>query len=96
MTFLQDSTTTTVLPDFQYLTSPASEQSLATTPNHISMYPIPNALDVNQYGTHNITNQQNLHSNPTHVKKSFVRGNERVSPTMIDVLDDSIGSRIHP
>jgi hypothetical protein len=73
MTFLQDSTpttNTTVLPDFQYLTSPASEQSLATTPNHISMYPIPNAVDVNQYGTHNITNQQNLHSNPTHVKDS--------------------------
>jgi hypothetical protein len=68
MTFLNNNTTTTVLPDFQYLTSPSGEQPLSTTSNHIPIYPIPKSVDVNQYGN-NITNNTNLHSNTTHVNK---------------------------
>ena len=73
MTFLNN-TNTTVLPDFQYLTSPSSEQqltpppSLGTTANNIPVYPIPKSVDCNQYGN-NITN--NNHSNLNHVRKVF-------------------------
>jgi hypothetical protein len=67
MTFLNN-TNTTVLPDFQYLTSPSSEQLTpppsTTTTNHIPIYPIPKSVDYNQYGN-NITN--NNHSNTNHV-----------------------------
>jgi hypothetical protein len=73
MTFLNNNptstaTTTTVLPDFQYLTSPSGDKLLSTAAattasNHIPVYPIPKSADVNQYGN-NITN---LHSNATHV-----------------------------
>ncbi|CAF0962667.1 unnamed protein product [Adineta ricciae] len=71
MTFLNN-TNTTVLPDFQYLTSPSSEQqltpppSLGTTANNIPVYPIPKSVDCNQYGN-NITN--NNHSNLNHIKQ---------------------------
>ena len=79
MTFLNNNTTatattTTVLPDFQYLTSPSGEKLLSTrttTPNYIPIYPIPKSVDVNQYGN-NITNNTNLHSNATHVNKSIL------------------------
>ena len=59
MTFLNNNNhTTTVLPDFQYLTSPSGDQPLSTPiPNHI-----PKSIDVNQYGN-NITNNNNT----THV-----------------------------
>jgi hypothetical protein len=60
MTFLNN-TTTTVLPDFQYLTSPTDEKPISTI-SHIPIYPIPKSVDVNQYGN-NITN------NTTHVNK---------------------------
>jgi len=72
MTFLNN-TNTTVLPDFQFLTSPSDElQQLTpsslpppqTTTNHIPIYPIPKTIDCNQYGN-NITN--NNHSNTNHV-----------------------------
>jgi hypothetical protein len=66
MTFLNN-TNTTVLPDFQYLTSPSGEQQPLTTTNHIPMYPIPKSVDCNQYGN-NITNNNN-HSNTNHVNK---------------------------
>jgi hypothetical protein len=63
MTFLNNHhpTKTTVLPDFQYLTSPSDEQPISTT-SHIPFNPLPKSVDVNQYGN-NITN------NPTHVNK---------------------------
>jgi hypothetical protein len=61
MTFLNNTATTTVLPDFQYLTSPSGEQPLTTT-NHIPIYPIPKSVDVNQNGN-NITNHNNHHVN---------------------------------
>ena len=83
MTFLNNTnnTNTTVLPDFQYLTSPSGEQkplptnntTNTTTINHIPTYPIPKSVDCNQYGN-NITNsanhnhhQQQHHSNASHV-----------------------------
>ncbi|CAM4889983.1 unnamed protein product [Rotaria socialis] len=78
MTFLSNNnnnnnsnnTTRTVLPDFQYLTSPSDEQQLSTTIiNHIPIYPIPKSIDANQYGN-NITNNANLHSSTTHVTQS--------------------------
>lgn len=72
MTFLNNNNTNarTVLPDFQYLTSPSDEQSLSTTIiNHIPVYPIPKSIDVNQYGN-NITNNANFHSNTTHVNRN--------------------------
>ncbi len=61
MTFLNNHhpTKTTVLPDFQYLTSPSDEQPISTT-SHIPFNPLPKSVDVNQYGN-NITN------NTTHV-----------------------------
>jgi hypothetical protein len=67
MTFLNN-TNTTVLPDFQFLTSPSDEQltPASTTMNHIPIYPIPKTIDCNQYGN-NITN--NNHSNTNHVNK---------------------------
>ncbi len=73
MTFLNN-TNTTVLPDFQYLTSPSGEQQQqqltssppTTTTNHIPIYPIPKSIDCNQYGS-NITN--NNHSNTNYVNK---------------------------
>jgi hypothetical protein len=72
MTFLNN-TNTTVLPDFQYLTSPSGEQQQQLTPspttmNHIPIYPIPKSVDCNQYGN-NITNNNN-HSNTNYVKNS--------------------------
>lgn len=86
MTFLNNAPTptTTVLPDFQYLTSPSGEQNaLATTSssasaatttiNHIPTCPIPKSVDCNQYGN-NITNNNNNHlhhSNPTQVREKF-------------------------
>lgn len=80
MTFLNNSSTT-VLPDFQYLTSPSSDQQLTSSPaattttttttNHIPVYPIPKSADCNQYGN-NITN--NNHSNINHVSRiAFIR-----------------------
>jgi hypothetical protein len=85
MTFLNNTnnTNTTVLPDFQYLTSPSGEQkplptnstTNTTTINHIPTYPIPKSVDCNQYGN-NITNsanhnhhQQQHHSNASHVSR---------------------------
>ncbi|CAF3370462.1 unnamed protein product [Rotaria sp. Silwood1] len=68
MTFLKNNnnTKTTVLPDFQYLTSSPDEQPVSTTIiNHIPNYPIPKSIDVNQY-----RNNTNLHSNTTHVTQS--------------------------
>ncbi|CAF1215535.1 unnamed protein product [Adineta steineri] len=77
VTFLNN-TNTTVLPDFQYLTSPSNEQQLtppppplqqtttSTTTNYIPIYPIPKSVDCNQYGN-NITN--NNHSNINHIKQ---------------------------
>jgi hypothetical protein len=53
MTFLNNhQNTTTVLPDFHYLTSSSDEQPLATT-SHIPVYPISKSADVNQYITKN-------------------------------------------
>ena len=67
MTFLNNNnhhnnpTSTTVLPDFQYLTSPSDEQQQPIpTTSHIPFNPLPKSVDVNQYGN-NITN------NTTHV-----------------------------
>lgn len=77
MTFLNN-TNTTVLPDFQYLTSPSSEQqqpqqqqlaSQVPTTNHIPIYPIPKSVDSNQYGN-NITN--NNHSNTNQVNRKII------------------------
>ncbi|CAF1029441.1 unnamed protein product [Rotaria sp. Silwood1] len=80
MTFLNN-TNTTVLPDFQYLTSPSGEQQqqqqqqqltsqvpppATTTTNHIPIYPIPKSVDCNQFNN-NITN--NNHSNTNHIKQ---------------------------
>jgi len=66
MTFLNNNPTpTTVLPDFQYLTSPSDEQPISTT-SHIPIYPIPKSVDANQYGN-NITNNTN------HVDKNKYR-----------------------
>jgi hypothetical protein len=69
MTFLNN-TNTTVLPDFQFLTSPSDEPRQITPPttttNHIPIYPIPKTIDCNQYGN-NISN--NNHSNTNHVNK---------------------------
>jgi hypothetical protein len=70
MTFLNNQTTT-VLPDFQYLTSPSNEQPLST--NHIPIYPIPKSVDVNQCGNNITNNNTNLHSNTTHVNKTKFR-----------------------
>lgn len=92
MTFLNNNSnnaTTTVLPDFQYLTSPSGEQpgltTTTTTPssiNHIPTCPIPKSVDCNQYGS-NITNSNNHHhqhqhhhTNTTHVSKSEEKGSE--------------------
>jgi len=69
----------TVLPDFQYLTSPSSDQgtlttsstasSTTTTINHIPSCPIPKSVDCNQYGN-NITNNNNhQHSNSNQMKR---------------------------
>jgi hypothetical protein len=58
MTFLNNhQNTTTVLPDFHYLTSSSDEQPFATT-SHIPVYPISKSADVNQYITKN-TNHVN-------------------------------------
>jgi len=81
LTFLNDSnpmstatTTSTVLPDFQYLTSPcaAADQSLLTTANHIPIYqPIPNTIDVNHFNPNqNITTRKNLSGNSSHLTSS--------------------------
>jgi hypothetical protein len=62
MTFLNNHhnpTSTTVLPDFQYLTSPSDEQPISTT-SHIPFNPLPKSVDVNQYGN-------NIANNTTHV-----------------------------
>jgi hypothetical protein len=91
MTFLNNNSsnaTTTVLPDFQYLTSPSGEQpGLATTTtsssiNHIPTCPIPKSVDCNQYGS-NITNNNNHqhqhqhhHTNTTHVSTSEVKDSQ--------------------
>ena len=84
MTFLNNTAnnTTTVLPDFQYLTSPSGEQTALTTNNtttpttinHIPTCPIPKSVDCNQYGN-NITNNNNhlQHSNPTQVSRSGLK-----------------------
>ena len=75
MTFLNESTlmpttTSTVLPDFQYLTSPSTDPSLSTTTsNHIPIYhPIPNSIDINQYN-HNNTNITTTRSSPGHLSQ---------------------------
>ncbi|CAF3210757.1 unnamed protein product [Rotaria socialis] len=80
MTFLNN-TNTTVLPDFQYLTSPSGEQQpqpqpqqqhqqitspTTKTTNHIPIYPIRKSVDCNQFNN-NITN--NNHSNTNHIKQ---------------------------
>ena len=64
MTFLNN-TNTTVLPDFQYLTSPSGEQPQltaqvpkATTTSHIPIYPIPKPVECNQYGNNITSNNQ--------------------------------------
>jgi hypothetical protein len=65
MTFLNNHhnpTSTTVLPDFQYLTSPSDEQPISTT-SHIPFNPLPKSVDVNQYGN-------NIANNTTHVIQS--------------------------
>ncbi|CAF3983790.1 unnamed protein product [Rotaria magnacalcarata] len=77
ITFLNN-TNTTVLPDFQYLTSPSGEQQKqqqqhqqitpppTTTTNHIPIYPYRKSVDCNQFNN-NITN--NNHSNTNHIKQ---------------------------
>jgi hypothetical protein len=73
MTFLNNNnpTQTTVLPDFQYLTSPSDEQPMSTT-SHIPVYPIPKSVDVNQYGN-NITNHT------THVNKNKISNKKKMN-----------------
>ncbi len=78
LTFLNNTnptTTTTVLPDFQYLTSPSDDQPLATT-SHIPVYPLPKSVDVNQYGN-------NITKNSTHVKKSLLSDHQRTSLSIV-------------
>ena len=73
--------TTTVLPDFQYLTSPSGDKFFSTaTSNHIPIYSIPKSVDAIQYGN-NITNNTNLHSNSTHVDRQF--GNKIIDISFI-------------
>jgi hypothetical protein len=71
MTFLNN-TNTTVLPDFQFLTSPSDESRQLTPPttttNHIPIYPIPKSIDCNQYGN---TISNNNHSNINHVRQQI-------------------------
>jgi hypothetical protein len=89
MTFLNN-TNTTVLPDFQFLTSPSDEprQQLTppppTTTNHIPIYPIPKSIDCNQYGN-NITN--NNHSNTNHVNQTKNIRKIQSSFFLFEILD---------
>ena len=98
MTFLNNTNNTTVLPDFQYLTSPSGEQKPlqtnstinTTTINHIPTYPIPKSVDCHQYGN-NITNSAN-HNHHQQQQQQQQQQQHHSNPSHVSTIDFTLTS----